>query len=95
MKPQKKPSAGSFSGLLAIVAARAATYRLALGAGAWVNVIGADGQALASIAHGHGLDCSGVRKTVDFALQPGHYVVQIEGNNAPTLAVMLVVKADA
>lgn len=91
--PGKAPAAGSFGGLLSIAATRAGTYRVALSAGAWVSVIGQDGKPLASAAHGHGPDCSGVRKIIDFALQPGRYVVQIEGSTSAAIGVMVVAKA--
>jgi hypothetical protein len=44
---------------------------------------------LTSIAHGHGPDCSGIRKMVDFRLEAGSYVLQIVGNGAPTVRVLV------
>ncbi|MDQ2878738.1 MAG: homogentisate 1,2-dioxygenase, partial [Pseudomonadota bacterium] len=91
--PHKAPAAGTFGGLLGIMTARAGTYRIALGAPAWIDLVGADGKALPPVAHGHGPDCSGIRKIVDFALQPGRYVVQIDGSASATIGVMMVEKA--
>ena len=52
------------------------TYRIALGARAWIDV--AHGAApLASIGHAMGERCAGIAKTVDFALAPGVYTIQL------------------
>ncbi|MEO5867699.1 MAG: hypothetical protein ABIS14_02950 [Sphingomonas sp.] len=91
--PQKASVPGSFGGMLGIAATHAGTYRIALGSTAWVNVVGVGGKPLAAVAHTHGPDCTGVRKIVDFALQRGSYIVQIEGSSAPTIGVMVVAKA--
>ena len=40
-------------------------------------------------AHAPGPACTGIRKTVQFPLQPGHYVLQISANADPTIAVMI------
>lgn len=48
-----------------------------------------DGAAVVSVGHGRGPACSGVRKMVDFALEPGRYVLQIAGNGGQSLPVMI------
>jgi hypothetical protein len=50
--------------------------------------VGKDGAGVISSAHGHGPDCTGIRKMVDFALTPGRYTVQISANAAPQITVM-------
>ena len=35
------------------------------------------------------LTCTGIRKTVQFPLTPGHYVLQISANADPEIAVMV------
>lgn len=79
---------GTLGGLFAFAVTRGGTFRVALGAGAWIDVV-RDGQAVASIAHGHGPACSPIRKTVDFTLAPGRYVLEVSGNHAPVLALMV------
>ena len=75
--PLGKPVAsGDKGGLVALRIAIAGTYRIAVGHKAWIDVI-RDGKALAPVAHAHGEPCSGVAKTVDFALASGDYVIQI------------------
>lgn len=87
-RPEKPGGSVSYGGLFAFDVAEAGTYRVALGAGAWIDVL--DGRkAVVSTSHGHGPDCSGIRKMVDFPLKPGRYVLQIAGNGSPTLPVMV------
>ena len=84
-KPQ---AAGTHAGLFALEVPVAARYRVALGAAAWIDVV-ANGAALPSVAHGHGPDCSPVRKMVDYDLKPGRYLLQVSGAARPVLAMML------
>ncbi|MGI4732099.1 MAG: hypothetical protein ACRYFW_10150 [Janthinobacterium lividum] len=81
---------GTSGGLFAFAVSQAGNYRVALGAGAWIDVV-RDKHAIASTAHGHGPACSAIRKTVDFALAPGRYLLEVSGNRAPTLALMIAV----
>jgi homogentisate 1,2-dioxygenase len=61
---------------------------VALGSGAWIDVLKGKA-AMASVAHGHGPDCSGIRKMVDFRLSPGRYTLQIAANGEQTLPLMI------
>jgi len=87
-RPEKPGGSVSHGGLFAFDVTQAGTYRVALGAGAWIDVLDG-GKAVVSTSHGHGPDCSGIRKMVDFPLQPGRYVLQIGGNGTPDLSVMV------
>ena len=92
--PLRKPDrAGASGGLFAFTVATAGRYRVALGAGAWVDVL-SGATVIASAAHGHGPDCSGVRKMVDFDLKPGRYILQIAGSDMAELP-MMVARLDA
>lgn len=88
-RPEKPGGSVSYGGLLALDIAKAGTYRIALGSAAWLDVVGKDGPLL-SIAHGHGPDCTGIRKMVDFTLEPGRYLVQISANGAPSVIVLAI-----
>lgn len=88
VRPEKPGGSVSYGGLFGFTIAEAGTYRVALGSGAWIDVL-KDGKAATSSAHGHGPACSGVRKMVDFALEPGRYVLQIAANGTPTLPLLL------
>lgn len=69
---------GGNGGLVELTIAEAGTYRVALGTGAWIDLV-RDGKAVESTAHGHGSIC-GVRKLVEFPLQPGKYVLALSAN---------------
>lgn len=86
--PEKPGDPASSGGLFAFAVPVAGRYRVALGSGAWIDVV-RDGNAVASAAHGHGPDCSGIRKMVDFDLRPGRYLLQISGNAGPTLPLLI------
>ena len=86
--PEKPSDASGFGGLLALTIKDAGTYRVAVGTGAWIDVV-KDGKATPTSAHGHGPDCSTIRKVVDFPLQPGRYVVQISAKTDPSIALMV------
>lgn len=86
--PEKPGDAASQSGMFRIDIAQAGRYRVTLGAGAWVD-IAEDGAALPSVAHGHGPDCSGIRKMVDFDLKAGAHILQISGARDAALAMMV------
>lgn len=87
LQPEKPGGSVSHGGLLALDVAQAGTYHIALSTGAWLDVVGADG-AQRSTAHGHGPECSGIRKMVDFALKPGHYAIQISANGPAEIRVL-------
>lgn len=67
---------------------RAGRWRVSLDTGAWVDVV-RDGRAVASVGHGHGGPCSGVRKQVEFDLAPGRYDLQLSGAAAASVRVMV------
>jgi len=89
LRPSRPGGSVSHGGMAKVVIGDAGTYRVAIGSAAWIDVV-KDGISLESVAHGHGPACSGVRKMVDFALQPGSYVLQIVGNGAATLPLTIV-----
>jgi hypothetical protein len=87
LAPEKAGGADSHGGVLMLDVAKAGTWRIALGSAAWLDVVGSDG-AQRSVAHGHGPDCTGIRKMVDFALKPGRYMVQISSSSAAKVRVL-------
>ncbi|KQX25910.1 homogentisate 1,2-dioxygenase [Sphingomonas sp. Root50] len=88
VRPEKPGGSVSHGGLFGFTIAAAGTYRIAIGSGAWIDVL-REGKAVESTAHGHGPACSGIRKMVDFTLRPGRYVLQIAANGSPTLPLLL------
>jgi hypothetical protein len=88
LRPDKPGGTVSFGGLAAFTVKEAGTWRVALGSGAWVDVV-KDGKAAVSVAHGHGPDCTGVRKMVDYQLTPGSYTLQLAANAEDSLTVLV------
>jgi hypothetical protein len=88
LRPEKPGGSVSYGGLFGFTIEQSGTYRVALGAGAWIDVV-KDGRAIESSAHGHGPDCSAVRKMVDFTLEPGSYILQIAANGQATLPLLV------
>jgi len=88
LRPEKPGGSISFGGLARFVVPTAAVWRVALGSGVWVDVV-KDGKAQPSVAHGHGPQCSGIRKMVDYELQPGSYTLQISANGEDRLTVLV------
>ena len=75
-------------GLFEFTIDKEGAYAVALGGTARVDVM-RDSTALMSTAHGDGPRCSTIRKTVDFKLTPGVYVLQISASADPKLALMV------
>lgn len=90
LRPEKPGGSVSYGGLLGFDVAEAGTYRVALGTGAWIDVVGDDGKAIASTGHGHGPDCTGIRKVVDFPLAPGSHTLQIAASASPEIGLLVV-----
>ncbi|EIZ77599.1 hypothetical protein WSK_3835 [Novosphingobium sp. Rr 2-17] len=88
VRPEKPGGSVSYGGVMVFTVTRAGTYRVALGSGAWVDVL-KDRKAIVSTGHGHGPDCSGIRKMVDFPLAPGRYTLQIAANGEAALPLMV------
>lgn len=88
LRPEKPGGSVSHGGLVRIAVREAGTYRVALGSAAWIDLV-RGGKAVASTAHGHGPECSGIRKMVDFPLKPGRYTLQIAANGEPSTTVLV------
>lgn len=89
--PPEKPGEGSsFGAVFTVTITAPGTYRVALGTRGWIDVVNGGG-TIASSSHGHGPECTGIRKLVDFALTPGTYTIQIAGNPEPH-TMMLVAR---
>jgi hypothetical protein len=87
--PKGAGDPASFGGLARFEVKQAGTYRVALGDFAWVDV-DRDGKPLDPVSFGHGPKCTAVKKIVDYKLEPGTYALEISGNTAPQLRLMLL-----
>lgn len=88
LRPEKPGGTVSYGGLVRFTVAEEGIWRVALGSGAWIDVV-KGGTALQSVAHGPGPDCSGIRKMVDFHLTPGSYTLQLAANGTDSLVAMV------
>jgi hypothetical protein len=88
MPPEKATDPADSAGLFQFDIAATGVYRVALGAAAWIDMV-KDGKAVESIAHSPGPACSGIRKLVDFQLEPGRYVLQLSDNPGDRLTVLI------
>ena len=84
-----KPGGAAMIGFRIETAGR---YGIALDQRGWIDVVPgvSGGEALKSTQHGHGPDCSSIRKIVRFDLQPGVYRLYVTGLASPSATVMLV-----
>lgn len=91
LRPEKPGGSLSFGGIYAFTVTEAGHYRVALGSAAWIDVIKTSDttKGLTSIAHSRGPDCSGIRKMVDFALEPGDYVLQVSASAEAKLPLLV------
>lgn len=76
-----------FGGIFTLSVRQAARIGIALSGPAWVDVVSGT-VTQPSVDHGHGPDCSGIRKIVWFDLPLGRHVVQIAGSKAREIRVM-------
>ncbi|MFC0202816.1 hypothetical protein [Novosphingobium soli] len=88
VRPEKPGGSVSYGGLARFAVTQAGTWRVALGSGAWIDVV-KDGRASVSVAHGHGPECSGIRKMVDYDLSPGTYALQVAANGSHSIRLLV------
>ncbi len=86
--PEKPGGSASHSGLFWFTVETAGDYTVALGSAAWIDVE-EDGKALEPSTFGHGPECTTIRKLVTFALKPGVHALQVAGNGADTVRLMV------
>ena len=90
--PERPPVPGTFAGAYPLTVTKAGTYRVALSAGAWIDLVDRDRKMLKTVAHTEGPACSGIRKIVDFTLEPGNYTLQLSGAKAVRMTVLIATK---
>ena len=88
-QPEKPGGSVSKGGLFQVKIETAGVYFVALGGGAWIDLIDKDGKASESVAHQPGVTCTTIRKMVDFKLAPGSYTLQVSAYNQEKLAVLV------
>ncbi|WP_257549525.1 homogentisate 1,2-dioxygenase [Sphingopyxis sp. DBS4] len=89
--PERKPDPFKYGGMVPIEIKTPGRLVVALGAGAWIDLV-RDGAFVKSVAHGHGPDCSGIRKMVEFDVEPGRYLLQISSAPAASIDAMAILR---
>ena len=93
--PEKADGPATFGGLYRLTVAQPGTYRVASSAAPWMDVFAPGSTAPAKTVHfGHGPACTGLGKMVEFALQPGDYLLQFSESLTPDPEIMVVKLAD-
>lgn len=87
--PARAPQAGRTGVTLPLHIETAGSYSVAIDGPAWIDVVGQAGAFAATSAHGHGPECSSIRKQVTFNLIAGDYIVQISNATTPTMRLMV------
>ncbi|MFC4257268.1 hypothetical protein GRI97_16755 [Altererythrobacter xixiisoli] len=89
VRPERPGGSVSFGGLFRFDVAEAGTYRVAIGSAAWIDVLSPANERVQSGKFGHGPECSGIRKMVEFALTPGTHTLLIAANGQAQMAVLI------
>ena len=90
-KPGKPVVAGTFGGTFRLNLAKPSRVGIALSSAAWLDVV-IDRAPAVSFDHGHGPDCSGIRKIVWFDLPRGPNLIQIANAPGDTIRIMAIEK---
>ncbi len=90
MAPSRMPkSPDSYAGYVRVSALpKAATYRITLSQGAWIDVI-QDGHEAKSTAFSGATGCEGVRKSVKFDLTAAPFIIELSGTTARSISLVV------
>jgi hypothetical protein len=88
VQPKNPGGSVSFSGLFKFTVETEGAYTVALGSAAWIDVVVA-GKSLEPVSFGHGPACTTIRKMVTFALKPGAHLLQVAGNGAESVKLLV------
>ncbi|WP_028056184.1 hypothetical protein [Sphingobium bisphenolivorans] len=85
--PPAKNGSKSYAGLFTLALKSPARVGIALSKSGWVDAVSGK-QALSPVNHGHGPQCSGIRKIVWFDMAAGLTTIQIADAASSTLRIM-------
>lgn len=94
VQPVRPDDDGVHGGIVAFDVAWRGIYRVALGSGAWIEVVSGT-RARQSVGYVHGPECSGIRKVVDFELSPGRYLLQLSASKDARVTTMIAAESPA
>lgn len=87
-QPEKPGGSVSFSGMFQFTVETEGAYTVALGSAAWIDVV-VGGKSLEPVSFGHGPECTTIRKVVTFTLKPGAHLLQVAGNGAENVNLLV------
>jgi len=89
--PEKADGPATYGGLYRLTITEPGVYRVASSAAPWMDVFAPGSTAPTRSAHfGHGPACTGIGKMVEFALQPGDYLLQFSESLTADPEIMVV-----
>jgi hypothetical protein len=90
MAPSRMPKTpDSYAGYIRVAALpKAATYRITLSQGAWIDVI-QDSHQAKSAAFSGATGCEGVRKSVKFDLAAAPFIIELSGTTARSIGLVV------
>lgn len=91
VQPEKPGGTVAHAGLFEFTVGTEGAYAVALSTPAWIDVL-EDGKYLEPASFGHGPECTSIRKMVVFQMKPGKHVLQVSGNAAPALKLLVAKK---
>jgi hypothetical protein len=83
----KTPDSTVFGSVFGYTASVVGTLRIAASGAAWIDLV-SGAETLKPRAFGHGPDCTGIHKYVDFDVAPGHYLIRVSAPS-PDLVLLL------
>lgn len=83
----KRPGDAVFGSVFVYTAPAAGTVRIAASGAAWIDLV-SGAETLKPRAFGHGPDCSGIQKYVDFVMTPGRYLIRVSAPSADLVLLL-------
>lgn len=91
VQPEKPGGSVAFAGLFTFTVETEGAYTVALSTPPWIDLL-EDGKAISPTSFGHGPECTSIRKMVVFPLKAGTHTLQVSGNGAATMKLLVAKK---
>lgn len=85
---QNDAEQGSFGGVAGLEVRQAGRYSVNVSDRAWVDVV-VDGKPAVTVTHGKAAPCSGIRKFVQFDLEPGVHALEISNSAQADVGILV------
>jgi hypothetical protein len=88
--PERAPKDGTFAGFANVKAVpKAGLYTVSLSAGGWVDLV-QEGHFLKPKAFSGATDCDGIRKTMQYEMAAGPFVLQVSGSREASISIAIL-----